>query len=296
MTLKDKTSRGVLIRSSSISNFETMLNAAGLTPHRDHGPSVVAAIFDEVSTLSELETFAASHPTTPIILVTSGLERPDLAACVSLPTLLSVSLRGRSEELLEALALVSDGQGTSLRGRWLPQSAFSREVGSSVERDRLLEEVEAYLSDEGVRSRYVNLARDAIEELVTNALYDAPADSTGRRIYLETDRRNAIFLPPAARPQLDLGVIDGRIVAVMTDPHGSLELETVRRFLAAGLAGEISDKPGGAGLGFARVFGLVDRLGVQISPKVRTEIGFILETRRDSLQGKKHTGLLVARV
>ncbi|HRE92076.1 MAG TPA: hypothetical protein PK095_23370, partial [Myxococcota bacterium] len=57
--------------------------------------------------------------------------------------------------------------------------------------------------------------------------------------------------------------------------------------------GDFSDKPGGAGLGFARVFGLVDRLVVQISPRVRTEIAFTLEAgsvRRDP--SARPTGLL----
>ncbi len=286
--------RSVFVRTSSISNFEQVISKAGFVARLGLDAPVMAAIFDEVHAIAELESFAAAHPGTPILLVTSGLARETLAACIAIPSLLSVSQAGRPDDLFEALSLLSQPGTSPLRERWLPGNALSREVASSVERDRLLEEVELHLRGEGLRARFVNLARDAIEELVTNALYDAPVDSTGRRIYLETDRRNAIFLPPAARPRLDLAVLEGRIVAVMTDPHGSLELETVRRFLAAGLLGQISDKPGGAGLGFARVFGFVDRLAIHIAPRVRTDIGFVLETRQNASIGR-HAGLQLAR-
>ena len=103
-----------------------------------------------------------------------------------------------------------------------------------------------------------------------------------------------MFLPEAARPHLEVAVHGTRVVAAMSDPHGSLDLATVRRFLAQGLRGDVSDKAGGAGLGFARIYGLVDRLVVLVSPRARTEIAFSLDAgapRRDP--AARPTGLVM---
>jgi len=139
----------------------------------------------------------------------------------------------------------------------------------------------------------VRIAVDAIEELVTNALYDAPTDASGRRIHAEVDRKTAVHLDEAARPRIEVVVSGPLIAASMVDPHGSLELATVRRYLAAGLEGTLSDKPGGAGLGFGRIYTLVDRLVVRVVAKVRTETAFVLDTSgRRADPASRPTGFL----
>jgi hypothetical protein len=235
------------------------------------------------------EAALARLPVAPVIVSAGPWSRALLAAVVAHPKVLAICPRGMEGHSLEVAH-----RGPRFGAACPPLvPVLSREIGASVERDALLQAVEQFLRDQGLRPRLVDHARDALEELITNAIYDAPTDEHGRRLYVETDRRSAIFLPEAARPRLDLAVDGPRVMAAMTDPHGSLDLQTARRFLAMGLRGELSDKPGGAGLGFARVLGLVHHLSVQIEPRVRTEIAFVLDTSA-SPRAQKLTSVLLA--
>lgn len=247
--------------------------------------------------LGRVQRAALAYPRTPVLLLSGPQDRALLAAFVEVPTVAGVigrDARDRDAELDDALSLVTRGPNWGIARLLSPDTPqWSRELASSVDREDLLEGARVFLAEHGVRSRMVELAVNAVEELVTNAIYDAPTDDEGRRLYADVDRRNAVFLPAGNRPRLDLAVDGKKIAASMTDPYGSLDVATVRRYLAMGLRGDFSDKPGGAGLGFARVFGLVDRLIVQISPRTRTEIAFTLESgsvRRDP--SARPTGLL----
>ncbi len=243
-----------------------------------------------------------AFPDTPMLLLAGPQDRVSLAALVEVPTVVGVIARDRKEceaELDEAFATITSGSALTQRSgvsRFVPPEAprFARELIASLDRDALLEELEAFLSSTGIRPRMAALARDAVEELVTNAIYDAPTDDSGRHIYADTDRRHVVFLPESARPRLEVAIHGTHIAATMSDPHGSLEVATVRRYLAQGLRGDLSDKAGGAGLGFARIYGLVDRLIVHVSPRTQTEISFTLEAgaaRRDP--SSRPTGLLM---
>ncbi len=254
---------------------------------------------------SLLARAAEAFPDTAMLLVMGPSDRIALAALIEVPTVAAILARDRPElptELEEALAtLTHDPRRSGMASRFgldrfVPRDAprLGRELVASLDRDHLLEELEAFLTSTGIRPRMAALARDAVEELVTNAIYDAPTDDAGRRIYADTDRRHVVFLPEHARPRLEVALDGTHIAATMTDPHGSLDVATVRRFLAQGLRGDLSDKAGGAGLGFARIYGLVDRLIVQVSPRNRTEISFTLEAgthRRDP--ATRPTGLVL---
>lgn len=296
----------VRVRDSERDLVHARLAHFGLVPATQSAPgtSPRLALLDPelmgVDADDKLLRAAQAYPQTPMLLLSGPQDRVSLASLVEVPTVVGVIARDRKEcglELDEALSTLSATQaGRSGVSRFVPTEAarLSRELIASLDRDGLLEELEAFLSSTGIRPRMAALARDAVEELVTNAIYDAPTDESGRHIYADTDRRHVVFLPESARPRVELAIHGTNIAATMSDPHGSLEVATVRRFLAQGLRGDLSDKAGGAGLGFARIYGLVDRLIVHVVPRVRTEISFTLEAgtaRRDP--ATRPTGLLL---
>ncbi len=312
------TSTEVLVRIRDVDRafVDARLAAVGLTATTQTAPgaSPRAALLDPEMMGSDaaprLMRAAELFQNTPMLLLAGAQDRASLAALVDVPTIMGIVARDTRDniaELDEALALLtqpapantlagSPSAASSSLDRLVPATAprLTRELIASLERDQLLEDLETFFGSAGIRSRMAALARDAIEELVTNAIYDAPTDEAGRRLYADTDRKNTIVLAESARPRLEVAVQGTRIAAGMTDPHGSLDLATVRRFLAQGLRGDLSDKAGGAGLGFARIYGLVDRLMVQVTPRRRTTIAFTLEAgtvRRDPAQ--RPTGLLM---
>lgn len=272
------------------------------------GTSPLLALLDPVvmgeGAMERLRRAAEAFPRTKMLLMAGPQEREGLAALIEVPTVFAIVAREDAEleaELIEALATLtrSGDRATVGLARFVPTETprFERELVASLDREALLEELEDFLTSTGIRSRMAALARDAIEELITNAIYDAPTDADGRRIYANIDRRDAVFLPAEARPRLEVALHGKRVAASMTDPHGSLDIATVRRYLSQGLRGELMDKAGGAGLGFARIYGLVDRLVVRVDPSARTEVSFTLEAgsrRRDP--ASRPTGLLMSTI
>ncbi len=292
------------VRDAERDALERSIIALGMRPVQQPTAGVAPALafvdpdaMGGTDALGRVQRASLAYPRTPVLLMSGPQERALLASFVEVPTVAGVVGRDtheRDRELDDALNLVVKGPTFGVARLVAADSPIlSRELASSVDREELLEAARAFMLEHEVRPRMADLAQNAIEELITNAIYDAPTDSGGRRLYADVDRRNAVFLPSGARPRLDLAVEGKTIAAVMTDPHGSLDVATVRRYLAMGLRGDFSEKPGGAGLGFARVFGLVDRLIVQITPRVRTEIAFTLQSgavRRDP--STRPTGLL----
>ena len=291
------------VRDEDRAAIEAQLAAVGLSgtlqPAREAAPAL-GIIDPEVlggDLAGRLQLAAEHYPQTPILLLSGSRERTTLAGLVEVPTVAAIIARDtaeRAHELAVALGILRGGPRFGLANLIGSAPALlSRELAASHDRDPVIEELEAQLTQNGIRSRMARLACDAVEELVTNAIYDAPTDASGDRIYATTDRRESIVLAETARPRLEVAVVGTRVVALMSDPHGSLDVLTVRRYLAQGLRGDVSDKPGGAGLGLARIYGLVDRLVVQIAPRRRTEIAFMLEAgavKRDPAQ--RPTGLV----
>jgi hypothetical protein len=244
-----------------------------------------------------LRTFAAAHPRAPLAALIGKphpVTRPMLADLLEVATLTALVARD-SPDLGDTLHALAHPPRFGL-DRFGPSARFVSEVGAGEAREQLLDAVQTFLAAQQIRARMAAIAGDVIEELITNALYDAPVDATGVRLYADLDRRRTVALAPSARARLEVAVVGTTVYATMTDPHGSLEPSAVRRFLVDGLRGAISDKPGGAGLGFARVYGLVDRLAIQVVTRQQTEVLIALETGGARRDPSLHPAAFVATV
>jgi len=237
----------------------------------------------------------------PWVVLTGPRERSDLARFVASPAVCAIVPREgprRDHELAEALTSILEGP--EIAAPMLPAITDELELplASSQDREPALDRLAGFFSEAGIRRRVTELAVDGAEELITNALYDAPTDSAGRRLYAEIDRRHAVFLGDGSRPRLRAAVGADALAVGVLDPFGSLEIAEVRRFLCRVLGGgeQLDDaKRGGAGLGLARVFAMVDRLAVKVRRGRAAEVGFWIASagaRRGA--SAQVTGLLLA--
>jgi len=120
------------------------------------------------------------------------------------------------------------------------------------------------------------------DELITNAVYDAPRDPSGRARYAATDRREKVQLDPWEYVQVRWGS-DGDVLAIsVNDWFGALRPEHVRnglrRCLAAG--DQIEQKAGGAGLGLYTALAYSTKLVINVDRGQRTEIIALVDLRR----------------
>ena len=237
------------------------------------------------------ELLALRMGDTPLIALSGPCSRQHLAGLVSIPTLTAIVARDHvssDEELRHALRCLVDGPSFGLAGLVDPAApVFTRELAGSADRDFCLQELAAFAEAQGVRRRIRLLFQDVADELLTNAIYDAPVDAQGNPLYAALDRRQSVELAAGMRPVLTFACDQAHAAIAGRDPHGSLRLATARRYLAKGLAGgpdQLDAKLGGAGLGLTRIYGMVDRMAVQVAPGVRTEVVALVElggARRD---------------
>lgn len=144
----------------------------------------------------------------------------------------------------------------------------------ALERDPIIERLTGVVRALGGGRRLVESVALVADELITNAIYNAPRDAEGRPRYAHRSRREKVTLDPTEYVRLDYGS-DGRVFGIaVTDSFGGLTPETIRagieRCLTA--ADPIEQKQGGAGLGIYTALGSVNQLVVNVEEGVKTEV------------------------
>lgn len=148
-------------------------------------------------------------------------------------------------------------------------------VSSSSDRIDLIQKLESYLQQTGVRKRVLSRATAIAEELLMNAIYDAPVDEQGHHIYNNLPRTEKVILTRDQQGIFKFGT-DGVLLAVsVEDPFGSLTKHTVLNYLIKRFDNEEIEEhlnKKGAGLGLFQTLQSTDLLVINSKPHVKTEV------------------------
>ncbi len=161
--------------------------------------------------------------------------------------------------------------------KYLPDFAVNLStvpVRGADDRDDVIDCVQDYLGWLGAGRDIRQAMGLVVDELVTNAVYNAPRDERGRARYARCDRREKIVLDPWEHAQVEFGS-DGRLfVLSVTDWFGALGPRHIRAGLRRcfGADDPIEQKAGGAGLGLYTVLSSVSQLVVNVQAGRRTEV------------------------
>lgn len=152
----------------------------------------------------------------------------------------------------------------------------SRPVRSSSERENLREEMHGYFKKMGVRSTVLERVNTVTEELLMNAIYDAPTDSQGRALFNHLPRRTEVVLDSHLQSLLRYSS-DGVFLAVsVSDPFGALSKEMILRYLESNYRGETDIDEhrgkGGAGRGLHQIVENADLTIFNVKRGVKTEV------------------------
>jgi hypothetical protein len=128
----------------------------------------------------------------------------------------------------------------------------------------------------GQSPRVASMAMLAADELISNAIHNAPVDSAGVH-YLKDVRRDVdLELDERHQVRLRWGC-DARYLAIeVSDNFGSLERDIILRALASQ---EVRESGGGAGMGLALSYRSCDHLVFNLAPRRRTEIIALIDVR-----------------
>lgn len=144
------------------------------------------------------------------------------------------------------------------------------------ERLQLVNDLGEHLRARGQSGRVAAMAMLVTDELLSNAVHNAPIDGGGARYRADLPRDAPLALDERHQVTLRWGC-DGRYLAIeVGDRFGSLERDTVLRALTHTGAKETG---GGAGMGIALAYRSCDHLVFNLAPGHRTEVIALIDVR-----------------
>jgi hypothetical protein len=159
---------------------------------------------------------------------------------------------------------------------------YSMLVGDYQEKSVAIATISDFAASLGVRRKYLENIEKVVDELLMNALYDAPVDDTSQISAKAPARRGS---DDALSDKLEQKAVvqyacDGqRFVVSVRDNYGTLKKETVLQYLDKCLHADqqIDRKEGGAGLGLYIVTNSVSRYMINVNPGTATEAVCVLD-------------------
>jgi hypothetical protein len=151
----------------------------------------------------------------------------------------------------------------------------TRAIRNSNDRTSLAQEVDDHFSGLGVRKTVRDRVLAVLEEMLMNAIYDAPTDDAGKSLFNHLPRTVTIELQPNQEGRLSFAT-DGVVLGVsVRDPFGSLQGETILNYLETcygGSAGILNKEKGGAGRGLHQIVENSDLVVFNLQPRSSTEV------------------------
>jgi hypothetical protein len=191
------------------------------------------------------------------------------------------TLEGPDEhDLFAAVRRLLDGPESPGVAPYLLAGAPVHEVSvrSTEGKDRALDKILAFAESMDLAGEKLRRIELAAEELLMNALYDAPRNADGSERHQKLDRRLPITLAAGETVHMRYGC-DGQTLAVaVADPFGSLQKRAVTDRLRKVRDGIPKPNAGvaGAGLGLVMTYSVANQLVFAVSPGRLTEVTAVM--------------------
>ncbi len=161
-------------------------------------------------------------------------------------------------------------------------------VGDYQEKSLCIAQISEFAELMGVRRKYRESIEQCLDEMLMNALYDAPVDEQGRPLFSDIPTKTRISLRVEQKVVVQYACDGGQFAIAVRDAFGTLERSTVLRYLHKCLHNEqqIDRKVGGAGLGLYLMTNSSTNVYFNVLPGVATEAlcTFDLEAPKQQLE------------
>jgi len=146
---------------------------------------------------------------------------------------------------------------------------------STSQKQEAVEAIKSYLEAAKFQTRMATSIANAVDELLMNAMFDAPIDEMGKTIYSQTPRSTVIALTGKHEVEMKVG-FDGDYIAITAvDKFGSLDKVKLMKHIAKIYTDEeykVKSSVAGAGLGLATVFHSGGSFYFVSESRTRTEV------------------------
>jgi Histidine kinase-like ATPase domain len=151
---------------------------------------------------------------------------------------------------------------------------YNMEIASYEEKVKAIDVLNAYAELAGARGPVRDRMALVAEELMINAMYHAPTDDDGKPLYQHLPRKE-MSGKKFERPVKVACASNGQLFAVaVRDAFGSLDKDTVVKFLSKGTQKSLTpeQKESGAGLGLVTALKNANKLVFNLAPGSGTEV------------------------
>jgi PEGA domain len=178
-------------------------------------------------------------------------------------------------KLLSAMAtrvLAGDIFGLEKHVPWGAQ-IHSFLVGDYQEKSLCIAQISEFAESMSVRRKYRESIEQCLDEMLMNALYDAPVDDQGRQIFSDIPTKTRISLRVEQKVVIQYACDGKQFVVGVRDAFGRLDRQTVLSYLYKCLHSDeqIDRKTGGAGLGLYLITSSSTGVYFNVLPTVATE-------------------------
>jgi hypothetical protein len=164
----------------------------------------------------------------------------------------------------------------------------SQLVGDYQEKSLCIAQIGEFAEHMGVRRKYREAMEKCLDEMLMNALYDAPVDEAGKQIFSEIPTKTRISLRVEQKVVVQYSCDGHQFAISVRDAFGTLERNTVLRYLYKCLHAppdqQIDNKQGGAGLGLYLMVNSATTVFFNVLPGVATEAVCVFDLDTPKLQ------------
>lgn len=164
----------------------------------------------------------------------------------------------------------------------------SQLVGDYQEKSLCISQIGEYAEAMGVRRKYREAMEQCLDEMLMNALYDAPVDEAGKQIFSDIPTKTRISLRVEQKVVVQYACDGHQLAISVRDAFGTLERNTVLRYLYKCLHApadqQIDRKQGGAGLGLYLMVNSATTVFFNVLPGVATEAVCVFDLESPKLQ------------
>ena len=155
------------------------------------------------------------------------------------------------------------------------KNIHSIRISNSKNKEEYIHKIMKHIKDNPVHGRKLHDVEDILDEMITNAIYNAPVDMMGRFLFQGQDRKDAVVLNDSQAATLSCAVENGQIFLSVKDPFGSLCKSKLITYLSKCYKDNqvyVENKKGGAGIGLHKIFRLSHNFVVNIDPGRFSEV------------------------
>lgn len=242
------------------------LSAALIAIHLDG--AIAGAVPQLIPRLSGDARIIAVLPRSNLAAIVDAMQSTDRIAGIMIAEDFDITL-------LSAMAtrvLAGDIFGLEKHVPWGAQ-IHSYLVGDYQEKSLCIAQISEFAESMSVRRKYRESIEQCLDEMLMNALYDAPVDEHGRPIFSEIPTKTRISLRVEQKVVVQYACDGKQFVIGVRDAFGTLDRATVLRYLHKCLHSEqqIDRKTGGAGLGLYLITNSATGVYFNVLPGVATE-------------------------